>query len=69
MTTSPFRADAVVFLAVLLDTTPEIVLTCAADSNTAEGLRTAHQLQVAERFAEAMHQRGQIVIETPQAIR
>ena len=43
MSASPFRADAVVFLAVLLDTTPEIVLTCAADSNT----------------AEAMHQRGE----------
>jgi hypothetical protein len=64
MTTSPFRSDAVVFLAVLLDTTPEIILTCAADSNTAEGLRTAHQLQVAERFAEAMAQSSLDIAET-----
>lgn len=55
----PHYRDALTLLALLLDTKPEILVTIAGDNTTAEGLRTAHQIEVACRYTEAIYQRGQ----------
>ena len=59
MTHHPHYNDALTLLANLLDTTPDILVTIAKDNTTAEGLRTAHQIEIACRYTEAIYQRGQ----------
>lgn len=50
----PHRKDALVLLATLLNTTPTILEACINDRETAEGLRTIRQLEVCERYTEAL---------------
>ena len=50
------KPESVVFLATLLDTSPAILLAC--DPETAEGMRVRRQLEVCDRFVEAMIGRG-----------
>lgn len=52
------RQECIVFLATLLDTTPEILAAMQHDDSTFEALQVQRQLDVCERFADVMEQKG-----------
>lgn len=51
---SPHYSDAVVFLAALHNTLPEIVDRACGDMDSDIGRQITHEVEVAENFAEAI---------------